>query len=78
MKVVAVFPKSAIERIEIRFGKYNGRKRLDIRVSILINNEWRPTKKGAPIDVKYLPEFLQIVTAVLNSIDEQRDDHEEC
>lgn len=61
MKTIGEFDVSDTMRLKLQTGEYNGDLRVDLRMFIKVDNEFKPTKKGINFHAEWIDKFIEMV-----------------
>lgn len=66
MKELAFLDVTDRKRLVLSVGDYRGEKRIDLRQSVLVDEEWILTRKGINFSVEWVDKFIEMVEKLEN------------
>jgi len=66
LKELAFLDVTDRKRLVLSVGDYRGEKRIDLRQSVLVDEEWILTRKGINFSVEWVDKFIEMVEKLEN------------
>lgn len=70
-KLIASLPKGSGEEVRVGLSEFKGKQYIDMRVYFENDDgEWKPTKKGVALDVKYFWKLMEALGEARDTLKE--------